>query len=733
MKVLRSWATLQDRDRLQLRFFLTQSCLLLALTSWMLLPLTRTPFLLFTWLWVVTTFVFPTLAGVVPERWGRWVGRGLLAVVLLDFGMHTHQPLDPIMRMGLWLVWARTLTFRTTRESLQLLMIALMMIMFAGVISVEVSYAIQLLVFSPIAMCLLMLENTSGRLSSERGTMQIWKDFNLPSWMLRMMGLLSSRLVIAFAALWISLVLLSAVLFTVMPRFQFQYMLPQLGFGGSALSGFSENFDLNGIGEILESDQVAMRVDGMDDSWRHESLYWRMLTMDGYENGRFFQSRSPRPEQPVEVTTATLRSPRWMLPEYDSDRRSVWTAYLEGSVSRYLPVPGAFERMEFPHQQRVSMDPLLGTVALAEIPSKTSVFQWVGILPGVPLSSSPVDHRIFREHRADGKQHEASSEDAYPLSTLALTMSSEDRESLQSVLAKVSSGRDLSEAEEFALAATHYLATHHRYSLEPSSPDRSGRGRDPVVWWLEHQGRGHCEFFAAAFTLLAREQGHPCRIVTGFSGGDWSGGDQPYLLVRHRHAHAWCELWDDQIGWFRVDPTPGGTGVVQEHVAQVAWRAPGQSWRDWTESVRMAYYRRVIGFDAQTQRAMMEKSHGWLRSLFSGSGGFSWRSWFDKQKKVENEDSQGERETGIRPLVWMGSVLLITALFFRLKRLLVRKERKQNPVRLRAGRWLQDARLKDSSQREALLCLRFGPEDEWPDSDAVFRSCRSEVRAKRIN
>jgi hypothetical protein len=43
-------------------------------------------------------------------------------------------------------------------------------------------------------------------------------------------------------------------------------------------------------------------------------------------------------------------------------------------------------------------------------------------------------------------------------------------------------------------------------------------------------------------------------VVTGYLGGEWNpvGG---YILVRQTEAHAWTEVWLDERGWTRIDPT----------------------------------------------------------------------------------------------------------------------------------------------------------------------------------
>ncbi len=76
----------------------------------------------------------------------------------------------------------------------------------------------------------------------------------------------------------------------------------------------------------------------------------------------------------------------------------------------------------------------------------------------------------------------------------------------------------------------------------------------PIDEFLFKSQRGFCEYYAAAFTVLMRAVGVPTRIVTGYQGGEQNPLDD-YLVVRQRDAHAWTEVWIEEKGWIRVDPT----------------------------------------------------------------------------------------------------------------------------------------------------------------------------------
>ena len=95
------------------------------------------------------------------------------------------------------------------------------------------------------------------------------------------------------------------------------------------------------------------------------------------------------------------------------------------------------------------------------------------------------------------------------------------------------------------------LWDNYQYSLEIENPE----GLDPMLNFIRHEKRGHCEFFATAGALLCRALNIPSRIAYGWSGGKWYGGPG-YLMFRANEAHAWTEIYIDEVGWIVFDTTP---------------------------------------------------------------------------------------------------------------------------------------------------------------------------------
>ena len=151
------------------------------------------------------------------------------------------------------------------------------------------------------------------------------------------------------------------------------------------------------------------------------------------------------------------------------------------------------------------------------------------------------------------------------------------------------------------------------YSLEPPLLDL-----DSVDDLLFRTREGFCGHYASAFTMLMRAGGVPARVVTGYLGGRWNryGG---YLFITQSDAHAWGEVWLEDRGWVRVDPTavvaPGrltegldqllpGVGAHRNWLMSADWIANAlQAW----QGMNAWWQDKFIGFSLARQLALLER------------------------------------------------------------------------------------------------------------------------------
>ncbi|WP_157065523.1 transglutaminase domain-containing protein [Thermococcus celericrescens] len=106
-----------------------------------------------------------------------------------------------------------------------------------------------------------------------------------------------------------------------------------------------------------------------------------------------------------------------------------------------------------------------------------------------------------------------------------------------------------------ARAIEGYLRTHYEFDMNaPPAPE----GIDPLEWFLFHSRRGVCIDFNTAFVVLARLNGIPARLVTGYLIKETPAEQAVHPI----QAHAWAEVPFEGIGWVTFDATApaGGQG-----------------------------------------------------------------------------------------------------------------------------------------------------------------------------
>lgn len=106
-----------------------------------------------------------------------------------------------------------------------------------------------------------------------------------------------------------------------------------------------------------------------------------------------------------------------------------------------------------------------------------------------------------------------------------------------------------------------YLASHMYYSLKL---DTLPNGIDPIEYALTESHEGYCMHFASAATLLLRQGGVPARYVSGYavdpSAFLYDSDTSSYKAkVGDYMAHAWVEIYLDNIGWVPLEVTPGSS------------------------------------------------------------------------------------------------------------------------------------------------------------------------------
>lgn len=114
----------------------------------------------------------------------------------------------------------------------------------------------------------------------------------------------------------------------------------------------------------------------------------------------------------------------------------------------------------------------------------------------------------------------------------------------------------------------NFLCSNYEYTL---SPGQTPVDKDYVLYFLKECQKGYCSHFASSGAILCRMLDIPARYVEGYyvSQSNFNSNavaitedsNTSYTLsVKDDVAHAWTEIYIDNLGWINVDFTPGFNG-----------------------------------------------------------------------------------------------------------------------------------------------------------------------------
>lgn len=714
---------LEQRELSAVRWLLGQAVLLVALSGSYFLQLGADLFITVGIVMILGACLLPRMVESIPQLLWRILPGFLLIGIVTDFLLAGGDLLAPLFRMVILLSLYRGMQIRTPREDLQLLLLSLFLLIVTGVLSQEVTFAIQLLVFAPTAMGLLFAVNLAGQ-DNPSTKDPVFKRFRWAQLLYRIRRRFDYRTFYSGIVLFLAMTGMSLLFFILMPRFDIGAALPFPRLKAStSLSGFTDRVEYGDVVSILEDDGIAMRVD-VEAPNPPARPYWRMLVLDAYYDGGFLVS--PR------VARERREVDHYRFEFNHRDRgvsdQSTWTIYFEGSVSSYLPASDRFTELRFNNRTTLHLHDLTRVHQADEINATTLSLRYTGMqFDGVVPFGIDDDSLLgMPPVYVDTSGPEYLKDVAYPSTQLSVPGGPENQRILRAALDQVKLSENMP-VEEITERLVDFLQAGRGYSLQSRIPDGEA---DHLLRWVESGRAGHCELYAGAFVLLSRSAGVPARMVTGFVGGDWNGFEN-YYMVRHRNAHAWCEVLDPQRGWVRVDPTPGyavDPGTVDDALAG-GRLALDRTFMAYVDSLRILWFRRVIQFDQSDQEEMAELAKS------AGSKGFYWvKDLLDRLKKRWDKDVEFVSTTGN----WMevvkdGAIVIVfCAGILTTGFALIRKRRVANyesRVRKQAGRLLKDRDLRGLPQGvaevEVVERIRYGPLSAWPDDPVRrIRDCR---------
>jgi transglutaminase-like putative cysteine protease len=310
------------------------------------------------------------------------------------------------------------------------------------------------------------------------------------------------------AALMLQALPLMAAFFILFPRVQGPlWALPQDARGGS--SGLSDTMTPGNIAKLIKSDALAFRVQFYGERPPFSAMYWRGPVMTEFD-GR-----------------------TWRMPGSGQFLKDQKLVYAESAH------PVRYAITLEPHNKNW----LFALDVPASIPKGAYALQDLQL-----RSRLPVDHTLryemasFLQYRYD--------EGGNP-TYLRWARSFDDTRNPRTIALGRQWAEELHhDAHRIVERAILLYNREFTYTLDPPVLD----ALNPYDDFLFNTKRGFCEHYAGSFALLMRAAGIPARVVTGYQGGEINPFNGE-LIVRQADAHAWTEVWLEDQGWTRVDPT----------------------------------------------------------------------------------------------------------------------------------------------------------------------------------
>jgi protein-glutamine gamma-glutamyltransferase len=339
----------------------------------------------------------------------------------------------------------------------------------------------------------------------------------------------------------------------------------------TSLSGLSDNMSPGSINNLIQSDAIAFRVKFDGDTPPRNQMYWRGPVLSQLDERTWRLGKLTRVS--ALPYTPDTSSPAYRYTVTLEPHNKPWLFALE--LPTHLP-PDSFT---------------------------TTDFQLYAKKPVRERRRYEMESRIRSRHDPETLDQLASA------LNLPQQLNARTRSLGQSFATPGSSDRQrLQQAIDF-MRKQQLI-----YTLQP--PLMSANVADEFLF--DHK-RGFCEHFSASFVILMRAAGVPARVVTGYQGGELNPVDNTWV-IRQSDAHAWAEVWIEQQGWVRVDPTAtsaparieqnlaaavpagdplpflSGAGLDWLREMRFRWWAVNNAWNQW-----------ILGYDPKLQRELLEK------------------------------------------------------------------------------------------------------------------------------
>jgi transglutaminase-like putative cysteine protease len=325
------------------------------------------------------------------------------------------------------------------------------------------------------------------------------------------------------ATILIQAIPLSLLIFVLFPRVQGPlWGMPQDAYGSS---GLSDTMSPGSMSKLTLSEAVAFRVTFNGKPPSREQMYWRGPVLWDFDGRTWTRGRNATLQQPrLDKFSQPVNYSVTLEPH-----NKPWLFVLDMPVRISIPADFA------PDFQILNRGPVNARVRY----NATSV---MGYLANLDEPPQQMRRALALPDGFNQRTRQLAAEWRREI---------EGSPSPQTSPTGRGGRRSSDEVDELIVkkALSYFNQNAFDYTLEPPP-----LGINSVDDFLFDTRKGFCEYYASSFVFLMRAAGIPARVVTGYQGGEFNDlGD--YYVLRQSDAHAWAEVWLQDRGWVRYDPT----------------------------------------------------------------------------------------------------------------------------------------------------------------------------------
>lgn len=490
------------------------------------------------------------------------------------------------IHLMLFAALVRLYSARTNRDFAFLAVLAFTCMLSSAILTVGTSFLAMLAVFLALAV------STFVALEIRRSaTGAVSPPFEPGSPMARQ---LNRALGLTSVLVAVSALLIGGVFFFLIPRFTAGY-LSALNLQPNLMTGFGNDITIGEIGKIQQSSAVVMRIHVDGDPGRAEDVHWRGIVLTNFDGKRWF---TPAHDEII-ISPDSGGEYRFAPPglangDFFPLRYTVMMEPVATDAVFVAPRPemlrGRFanesERVGVPRNRTYLLLDKTGSLSNPFHNDIKVRYEGVSLLPIIPPAQLRKSSTIYPDEIRD-------------LYLQVPQLDPRIKQLAEKIVEK--SHNEYDRAANIEL----YLKTHYGYTL-----DLTGRKTDdPLAYFLFERREGHCEYFAAAMTVMLRDLGIPARYVGGFLPGEYNdlGGD---YIIRASDAHAWVEAYFPGYGWITFDPTPAGNGKRKGLLARMGlyWDWFQFAWDEWVINYDFVHQTNLVQNAQKTSKDWGERA-----------------------------------------------------------------------------------------------------------------------------